>query len=89
VPPHAPPVRLHDAGDGIGGKRYKRAMTQHDDPGESERDRRTTNVFLLVMFAVVAGGGIWLAKAMVDARKADECIALGRRNCAPIDVPPR
>lgn len=64
-------------------------MTQHDDPGESERDRRATNIFLLVMFVVITGGGIWLAKAMVDARKADECIALGRRNCTPIEVPPR
>jgi hypothetical protein len=64
-------------------------MSQHSDPGESDRDRRATNIFLLVMFVVIAGSGIWLAKAMVDARKADECIALGRRNCAPIEVPAR
>ncbi|MPZ55076.1 MAG: hypothetical protein GEU91_01015 [Rhizobiales bacterium] len=64
-------------------------MSQPDDPGETERDRRGTNIFLLVMFALVAGGGIWLAKAMVDARRADECIAMGRRDCAPIEVPPR
>jgi hypothetical protein len=64
-------------------------MSEPDDPRQFERDRRATNIFLLVMFALVAGGGIWLARAMVDARKADECIATGRRNCTPIEVPPR
>jgi len=56
---------------------------------EDERDRRATNMFLLVMFLVIAGGGIWLGKAMHDARKADDCIAQGRRNCAPIEIPAR
>jgi hypothetical protein len=64
-------------------------MGDLDDPDQTERDRRATNIFLVVMFLVVAGGGIWLGKAMLDARRADECIALGRRNCAPIEIPPR
>ena len=42
---------------------------------------------LAVGFVVLVGGGIWLANAMVDARKADECISSGRRNCIPIEVP--
>ena len=29
---------------------------------------------------------VWLVNALVDARKADDCIAQGRRNCNPIDV---
>lgn len=64
-------------------------MEPQEQDRETERDRRVTNIFLLVMFVLIAGGGIWLAKAMVDARRADECIATGRRNCAPIEVPPR
>jgi hypothetical protein len=56
---------------------------------DDERDRRTTNIFLLVMFVAIAGGGIWLGKALDDARKADECLAQGRRNCAPVSVPAR
>jgi hypothetical protein len=60
-----------------------------DSRRQDERDRRATNIFLLVMFVIIAGGGIWLGKAMNDARKADECLAAGRRNCAPIDVPSR
>jgi hypothetical protein len=44
---------------------------------------------------VHAGGllvaiGIWLANAMVDARRADDCLSSGRRNCAPhIEAPAR
>jgi hypothetical protein len=64
-------------------------MSHPDDPEQIERDRRATNIFLLVMFVVIAGGGIWLGKAMLDARRADECLATGRRNCAPIEVPAR
>ncbi len=43
----------------------------------------------LVFFVVVVGIGIWLVNAMVDHRKLDDCLATGRRNCAPIDTPAR
>ena len=56
---------------------------------EEDRERRTTNIVLLLIFAAVVGIGIWLANAMLDARRADECITQGRRNCAPIDTPQR
>jgi hypothetical protein len=56
---------------------------------EQERERTTTNIVLLLIFVAVVGVGVWLANAMLDARRADECISSGRRNCNPIDVPPR
>ena len=58
-------------------------------PEQDARDRRAANVFLLVAGALLVGIGVWLANAMIDARKADECIAMGRRNCSPIEVPQR
>ncbi len=58
-------------------------------PEEEAADRRAANIFLLVAGAILVAIGVWLANAMVDARKADECISSGRRNCSPIDVPPR
>ncbi len=58
-------------------------------PEEEERDRRTANIVLLAVAVALVGAGIWLGNALVDARKADECMASGRRNCAPIEVPPR
>jgi hypothetical protein len=59
------------------------------DPDDDEGDRRLANIVLVVGFVVLVGGGIWIANAMIDARKADECISSGRRNCNPIEVPPR
>ena len=65
-------------------------MSSAKDPDEeSESDRRLANIALAVGFVVLVGAGIWLANAMIDARKADECISSGRRNCVPIQVPPR
>jgi len=59
------------------------------DPDDEEGDRTTANIVLLVGFVLLVGGGIWLANAMIDARKADECLSSGRRNCSPIEAPPR
>lgn len=72
-------------------KRHLNApMSQPRDPDDDDEvDRTTGNIVLLVGFVVLVGGGIWLANAMIDARKADECLSAGRRNCNPIDVPSR
>jgi hypothetical protein len=59
------------------------------DESEDERDRRATNIFLLIFFVLVVGGGIWLVNAMIEQRQIDDCVAQGRRNCAPIEVPAR
>jgi hypothetical protein len=69
-------------------------MTNNDlekpqTPEEEARDRRTANIFLLVFAVVLVGIGVWLGNALVDARKADDCLSSGRRNCSPIDVPSR
>ena len=58
-------------------------------PEQDARDRRAANLFLLAAGAVLVAIGVWLANAMVDARRADDCMSSGRRNCAPIEVPAR
>lgn len=62
---------------------------QRPRPDENDRDRRKANVILLVAAVVVTGIGIWLMNGLLDARKADECMSSGRRNCYPIDAPAR
>jgi hypothetical protein len=63
---------------------------KQDEYVETERDRRTANIVLLVLLFVIVGGGIWLANAMFEQRALDNCLAQGRRNCAaPIDAPAR
>jgi hypothetical protein len=59
------------------------------DPPESEADRRTANIALLVGAVILIGGGVWLVNALIDARNAEICMESGRRNCNPIDVPAR
>jgi hypothetical protein len=54
---------------------------------ESEGDRRLANIVLLIFFVILVGGGIWLANAMFEQRRLDDCLAQGRRNCASVDVP--
>jgi hypothetical protein len=52
---------------------------------EDERDRRATNIFLLVAAALFIGAGVWLVDALLAARKADDCMSAGRRNCTPVE----
>jgi hypothetical protein len=63
--------------------------TDTQDRSEDERDRRVTNIFLLVFFAVIVGSGIWLVNAMIEQKTIDDCVAQGRRNCAPLDTSTR
>jgi hypothetical protein len=58
-------------------------------PEQEARDRRAANFFLLCAGAILVAVGVWIVNAMVDARRADECISAGRRNCGTIEVPPR
>ena len=54
-----------------------------------DRERTITNIVLLFILVALVAIGVWLSNAMLDARRADECISSGRRNCNPIELPPR
>ena len=63
---------------------------KQDQYVETDRDRRIGIAVLLVLLGVVVGAGIWLANAMSDQRRLDDCLTQGRRNCVqPIEVPAR
>jgi hypothetical protein len=73
---------------------YADAMDEHEQPTseknvESEGDRRLANIVLVVILVILVGGGVWLANAMFEQRTLDDCLAQGRRNCAPIEAPAR
>jgi len=59
------------------------------EPPEDEGNRGIENAVMLGFFAVLVAAGIWLLATMADVRKAQDCAAQGRRNCATIDVPER
>jgi len=65
---------------------------QEDDRRRTrqERERTITNIVLLLIFVALIGIGVWISNGMLDARRADDCLSSGRRNCNPIlDAPPR
>jgi hypothetical protein len=58
-----------------------------DRDDAEDREGRWVNLIILAFVAFVIGAGLWLIDAMLDARKADECMSAGRRNCTPVEVP--
>ena len=60
-----------------------------EPPGEDEYDKRLGNIVLLVAAALFVGAAVWLVDALLAARKADDCMSAGRRNCVPVDRPVR
>ena len=64
-------------------------LEQPPTPEQEACDRRAANIFLLVAGLILVGVGVWLANAMIDARRADDCLSSGRRNCNPIEAPQR
>ena len=63
------------------------APKPHMPDADEAHDRHVANIFLLVAAVVLIGVGVWLVNAMVDARRADDCMSSGRRNCSPIVAP--
>ena len=65
------------------------ARYEREDTDEDYRHRMIMNVigFLACVLLIVAG--IWIANAIVEMRKKQDCVLSGRRNCAPIEAPSR
>jgi hypothetical protein len=57
------------------------------DAPETPGERRMINLLIVGIIALIFGAAFWLGDALLDARRADECIASGRPNCAPMTVP--
>ncbi|MGE0287752.1 MAG: hypothetical protein AB7I42_15720 [Bradyrhizobium sp.] len=64
-------------------------MTEEGKPPEEEGNRAVENMVLAGFFVVLVAAGIWLLSTMADVRKAQDCAAQGRRNCATIEAPER
>jgi len=59
------------------------------EPPEDQGNRNIENAVMLGFFVMLVAAGIWLLGTMSDVRKAQDCAAQGRRNCADIEVPDR
>ncbi|MGM5026123.1 hypothetical protein AB8B02_07850 [Tardiphaga sp. 862_B3_N4_1] len=63
--------------------RYQRAQ---DDPDDF-RHRMLANSAAFGFTVILVGVGIWLAVSIADLRKTQDCVLMGRRDCAHIVAP--
>jgi hypothetical protein len=54
---------------------------------DDDRYRMLTNIIGAALVVILIGTGIWLAHAIADMRKMQDCVLSGRRNCAPVELP--
>jgi hypothetical protein len=63
--------------------RYEHAR---DEPDEF-RYRMLANIAAFAFTVALLAIGIWLAMSISDMRKTQDCVAMGRRDCARITTP--
>ena len=59
---------------------------QDNTAADDYRHRMMTNVAAILFTAVLTCAGIWLAIKLADLRKAQDCVLMGRRDCAHISI---
>jgi hypothetical protein len=64
--------------------RYERRRDEPDD----FRHRMLANVAALAFTMALTAIGIWLAVSIADLRKTQDCVLMGRPDCARISVMP-
>ena len=65
--------------------RYERPREEGDD----FRHRMLANVAALAFTVALTAIGIWLAVSIADLRKTQDCVLMGRRECARISATPQ
>ena len=65
--------------------RYERSR----DEGDDFRQRMLANIAALAFTVALTAIGIWLAVSIADLRKTQDCVLMGRRDCARISVAPQ
>jgi len=63
--------------------RYERERNEPDD----FRRRMLANVAAFAFTVALIAIGIWLAMSIADLRKTQDCVLMGRRDCARIATP--
>lgn len=51
------------------------------------RQRMVMNVIAVVVVALLVSTGVWLADAIAEMQRNQDCMLQGRVNCAPIEYP--
>lgn len=64
------------------------AKYARDSEPDDYRHRMINNGLALTVCVVLVAIGIWLASAIAELRRNQDCVLSGRRNCTPINVQP-
>lgn len=71
----------YDDHGGLGGRPRK-----GDDDGGDDQRRSLMSLAALVFVILLVVGCVWLAKALSEHARLEDCLMSGRTNCAPIDT---
>ena len=86
-----PPGHRDDPGDKNRGQPVAEDLSRYErrDEPDDFRYRMLANVAALAFTVALTAIGIWLAMSIADLRKTQDCVLMGRRDCAKISVMPR
>ena len=82
-PPGRPGDQEHPRQEPNDLARYERDRNEPDD----FRHRMLANVAAFAFTVALTAIGIWLAMSIADLRKTQDCVLMGRRDCARISTP--
>jgi anti-sigma factor RsiW len=83
LPRAASPARLVAEPEPNDLSRYERDRGEPDD----FRRRMLANIAAFAFTVALTAVGIWLAVSIADLRKTQDCVLMGRRDCARLAVP--
>jgi hypothetical protein len=75
--------RLHASPPQNDLSRYERGRDEPDD----FKHRMLANVAAFAFTVALTAIGIWLAMSIADMRRTQDCVLMGRRDCAQISAP--
>jgi hypothetical protein len=88
----SPPVRREDAAGVSTVRQVAKDLSRYEQPREEPddfRQRMLANIAAFAFTVALTAIGIWLAMSIADLRKTQDCVLMGRRDCARISVAPR
>ena len=74
---------LHAVPEPLDLSRYEQPREEPDD----FRHRMLANIAALAFTIALTAIGIWLAVSIADLRRTQDCVLMGRRDCARITTP--
>lgn len=82
----AHPPRRGGLAPGNAANDLSRFESAHGEP-DDYRHRMLANAAAAAFTAVLMAAGIWLAIKIADLRSAQDCVLMGRRDCAHLSTP--